>query len=111
MLDREHEERDAPQCVGSRREDLDLVAGLLDRERDAGPLAAADPVALHRDDALRPVGQAVRVVQQALGVVGDLEEPLGQVAAYDRRAAPLARPGDHLFVRQDGLVLRAPVDR
>ena len=39
-----------PQSVsGPRGEDLDLVAGLLDREPDRRPLGAPDPVPLHRD--------------------------------------------------------------
>ena len=105
MLDREHEERDAPQGVGARGEDLDLLAGLGDREGHTRAFAAPDPVALHRDDALGPVDQVVHVVQQPLGVVGDLEEPLGQVAALHHRAAALARPLDHLLVRQHRLVV------
>ena len=111
MVDREHEERDAPQRVGARGVDLDLLAGLGDREGHARAFAASDPVALHRDDALGPIDQVVHVVQQPLGVVGDLVEPLRQVAALHHRAAALARALDHLLVRQHRLVVRAPVDR
>ena len=110
VLDREHEERHAPERVRTRGEDPDLVAGLVDRERDVRALAAPDPVALHREHALRPFDERVHVVEQALRVVGDLEEPLRQVAALDHRAAALTRTLDHLLVRQHGLVLGAPVD-
>ena len=111
VLEREHEERDAPQRVRAGREDGDPIARLGDLELDLRTPAPPDPVALHRDDTLRPVHQLVHVVQERVGVVGDLEEPLGEVAALDGRAAPLAGPRDHLLVREDRLVLRAPVDR
>ena len=111
VLDREHEERHAPQGVGTRREDGDHLPRLLDRERDARALAAPDPVPLHRDDPLGPLREVVHVVEQPLRVIGDLEEPLREVAPLHHHAAPLAGPRDHLLVRQHGLVLRAPVDR
>ncbi len=110
VLHCEHEEGDAPERVRSGGEDPDLVAGLLDLERDVCTLAAADPVPLHGQDALGPLDQRVDVVQQPLRVVGDLVEPLRQIAALDRRPAAFTRTLDHLLVRQDRLVLRAPVD-
>ena len=110
VLGREHEERDPPQRVGAGREDLDGVAGLGDLERDARALRTPDPVALHRDHAFGPL-ERLHVVEQALRVVGDLEEPLREIPAHDGRAAPLAGAVDHLLVRQDRLVLGAPVGR
>ncbi len=101
-----------PQSVsGTRREDLDLVARLLDRESDRRALRSTDPVPLHRDHALRPLLEGVHVVDQALRVVGDLEEPLGEVLPDDRRAASLAEAVDHLLVGKHGLIVRAPVGR
>ena len=112
VLGREHEERDSPQRVGPRREDGDLVAGLVDAERDLGTLGPADPVPLLCQHPVGPVPlQLSHVVQQAVGVVGDLEEPLDQVAADDQRVAALAAAADDLLVGQDGLVHRAPVRR
>ena len=111
VLHGEDEERHAPQRVGPGREDRDLLARLLDREDHACALAAPDPVPLHRDDPLGPVDQLVHVVEQALRVVGDLEEPLRQVAPLDHRPATLARAGDHLLVGQHGLVVGTPVHR
>ena len=111
-----HEERRAVQRVRAGGEHRDRAAGLLagglDLEVDVRALGAADPVALHRQHALGPGGlQPLHVVQQPLGVVGDLEVPLGQLALGDLGAAALAHAADDLLVGQHGLVVGAPVDR
>ncbi len=110
VLGRHHEERRAEQRVRPRGEDRVVDADLGAGERDLGALGAADPVALHRLDVRRPL-DAVEIVQQAVGVVGDAEEPLLQLAQLDDRAAALAAAVDDLLVGQHGGVLRAPVDR
>ena len=105
----QHHEGRAPDGVRPRGEDLQRVTG-LQREAQARPLGAADPVALHGLDALGPV-ERLGVAQQLLGVVGDAEVPLLEVALEDLRAAALADvPFEDLLVGEDGLVLRAPPD-
>jgi hypothetical protein len=52
----------------------------------------------------------VEVVEQAVGVVGDAEEPLLELAHLDLMPAALAAPVDDLLVGQDRLVVRAPLD-
>ena len=111
MLGRQHEEGRAEERVGPGREHREVERRLLAAEDHLGALRAADPVALHRDHALRARSSSVEVLQQPVGVVGDLEEPLLELLHDDRRAAALAAPVDHLLVRQHGLVLRAPLDR
>ena len=74
-------------------------------------MAAPDPVRLHDADALRPAVQPVQVVEQPVGVGGDLEEPLVEVFLGGLGAAPPANAVDDLFVGQHSVVLRAPVDR
>ncbi|MCY1231887.1 hypothetical protein D9M72_443490 [compost metagenome] len=111
-----HEERGAVEGIGARGEDGDvlgrLIAGGLDHEVDVGAFGPADPVLLHGQDTLGPVAaQFVHVVQQPVGVVGDLEVPLVQGLLGYSGAAALTGPVDHLFVGQYGLVLGAPVDR
>src|SRR4029450_9679173 len=86
--------------------DADLGAG----ERDLGALRAADPVALHPLDVLGPA-DLVEVVEQAVRVVGDAEEPLLELARLDEVAAALAAAVDDLLVGQHGRVYGAPVDR
>ena len=110
VLGRHHEEGRAEQRVGTGREDGVVDAQLFAGERDLGALGASDPVALHRDDVLGPV-DGRQVVEQPVGVVGDAEEPLLELARLDRRAAALAAAVDHLLVGQHRRVLRAPVDR
>ena len=74
-------------------------------------LRAPDPVLLHHQHPRRPgVAQLLHVVEQPVGVVGDLEEPLRQLALGDLRAAALAGPLHDLLVGQHRLVVRAPVD-
>ena len=52
----------------------------------------------------------VEVVEEPVGVVGDLEEPLLELLLLDERAAALAVAVDDLLVGEDGGVDRAPLD-
>src|SRR3989304_3735895 len=74
------------------------------------PLRAADPVPLHRQDTLRPRLEARHVVEEAVGVGRDAEEPLLEVLRHDLGPAALAEAVDHLLVREHSLVVRAPLD-
>ncbi len=99
-LGRHDEERRAVQRVGAGREDRDLVGAALDLELDVSADGAADPVALHLDDLARPEAlELVQVVEQAVGVVGDAQEPLRQLLLDDDGAAALrSAVGQHLLV-------------
>ena len=106
------EEGRTVQGVGTRREDRDGALASFDLEVDVGADGAADPVALHPDDLLRPEAlELVQVVEQAIGVVGDLEVPLRELLLHDLGAAALAPAVHDLLVGEHGLVVRAPVDR
>ena len=108
---RHHEERRPVQRVGAGGEHGHRLVAALDREVDGGAGRTADPVPLHGQHPVRPVAlQARGVGQQPVGVLGDLEVPLGQHPADHLGAAPLAAPGDDLLVGQHGLVLGTPVD-
>ena len=74
-------------------------------------MAAADPVALHDLDLLRPV-DPVEVVGQAVRVCRDPQHPLAKVALEDGEVAAFGPPlvGD-LLVREHRAEARAPVDR
>ena len=109
VLGGEHEEGRAEECVGPRREDRVFGPQLVAAEDDLGPFGAADPVALHRLDVLRPV-DLVQIFEQAVGVIGDLEEPLLELADLNLSAAALAAAVNDLLVREHRLVARAPVD-
>jgi hypothetical protein len=110
MLRREHEERRAEERVRPRREDRDLLVEPVDLKADLGAFGATDPVALHGQHALGPVLEQVHLLEERIRVVGDLEEPLFEVARLDLGAAALAAAVDHLFVRENGLIVRAPLD-
>ena len=110
MLRRHDEEGGTEQRVGTGGEDGVVDPQLLAAEHDLGALRAADPVLLHRDDVRRPA-DVLHVLEQPVGVVGDPEEPLLELARLDHRPAALAAAVDHLLVGEHRLVLRAPVDR
>lgn len=107
----DHESRTV-QRVRSGREDPDLLVTALDLEVDVGADRPADPVALHLDDLLRPEAlELIQIVEQAVGVLGDLEVPLRELLLDHLGAAALAMPVDDLLVGEHRLVVRAPVDR
>ena len=111
VLRGQHEDRRAEHRVEPGREDPHLLPRAVDREVPRRP-RPPDPVPLHRQDALLgPRLEELHLVEQVVGVVGDLEEPLRQILRLDLRSAPLAAPVDHLLVREHGLILlRAPLD-
>ena len=90
MLGRHDHEGGAVQRVGPGREDAQLVAaglGVVRRggEDDLGALGPADPVGLHDADRLGPFDAGE--VEQLVGVLGDAQVPLVQLALLDARAA------------------------
>ena len=105
----QHDEGGAEQGVRPGGEDTDALFAAGHGEIDLGPLAAADPVALHLLHPLGPV-ELFQVGQQAVGVSRYAEEPLRHRLLLDRRiAAPAAAVLD-LLVGQAGFAGGAPVD-
>ena len=116
VLGGEQEEGATEKRVGTRGEDRDLLIGglargIAERELNLGTLRAADPVGLHLLDALGPARQRVKIVEQLLGIVGDLEVPLLEVTLLRHAAATPALAVGHLLVGKNGVALGAPVDR
>ena len=112
MLRRQHHEGDAEDGIGAGGKDPDFFffyAGMVQGEGNFRALALADPVALHDLDALRPVDAVI--LQQLVGVFGDAEKPLLQVALDHFGVAAPALAVDHLLVSEHHLALGAPVDR
>ena len=120
VLGGEHAERHPVAGVGSGGEHPDVgdtgkvgarrAVGVDDGHLELGALGPADPVALLGDDPLGPLDQ-LEVVEELLGVVGDPQVPLLEVAPLDRVAGALAAPVDDLLVGEHGLASRTPVDR
>ena len=115
MLWCEHHEGGAVERVGACGEDAQLLSASMmcrwrNGEVDLGALGASDPIRLHRANWLWPVEPLKG--EQLIGVVGDLEEPLRQVALGDGRGAA---PADaintfDLFAREGDLARRAPIN-
>ena len=88
-----------------------LTGGIDHRELELSTGAAADPVGLHRAHPFRPTLQFREVIQQLLGVVGDLQEPLTQLALLNQRAGtPGTAFAVHLLIGEHGLVNGVPID-
>ena len=119
VLGSQDKEGDAKERVGTRGEDGDLALVALDGlailvaqgKVDLGALGAANPIGLHLLDALGPAGELLQVVEQLLGVLGDLVVPLLKIALLGLGAATPALALGHLLVSQNGLAGGAPVDR
>ena len=79
-------------------------------KREAHAVALADPVGLHRLHALGPAGESVEHRQQLVGVAGDRQVIHRDLALFHRRAGAPAAAVDHLFVGENGLIDRVPVD-
>jgi len=108
---RHHEEGGAEQRVRPGGEHRHRFRPAVDPKVDLGTQGPADPVALHRQHLVRPLTLKLRhVVQQPVGIVGDAEVPLRQLALDHQGVAALAAAVDHLLVGQHGLTVGAPVD-
>ncbi len=94
--------------IGTGSIDREVMAGPGDTHLEFDPLAAANPVALHSQDVLRPV-QRFQVGQQFISVGSNAEIPLLHIPLINpTMAAPTYAPSLNLFVRQDSFALRAP---
>ena len=88
-----------------------IARAVAQGELHLGALGTADPVRLLLLDALGPTLERVQVIEQLLGVIGDLEVPLRQVALLHLAvAAPATAFGD-LLVGEHGAAAGAPVHR
>ena len=111
VLGRHGKERRAVNGIWAGGKDHQLVVATLDGQRHFGAFGPADPVFLHQPHLVRPAIQiVVDGVQQLRGVVGDLEEPLGQLPLFHQRAGAPAAAVLDLLVGQHGHLDRVPVD-
>ena len=86
MLRREDRIGHAEARVRPSGEDADRdLWTTLDDQVHLGPFRAADPVSLHRLDPLRPL-ERVEALEQLVGIIGDLEEPLLEISLHDEVA-------------------------
>ena len=97
----------AEQGVGAGGVHRHLIAH-VGVEGDLRTGGASDPVALLDLHALDVV-HVLQIVNEPLGVGGDLQHPLALFLADDLAAAPLAHAVDHLLVRQHAFAAGAPV--
>ena len=110
VLGRHHHEGRAEDGIGPGGEDAQLPVP-LNEEVQIGALAAPNPVGLHQLDPLRPAVELAEIVEEALGIGGDLEEPLLQLLLCRLGAAAPAHAVDDLLVGEHGVVFGTPIDR
>ena len=109
MFWREDHECRTPQRIGACRKYLNIMAANFGFENHRRAFTAIDPIGLQSLDRLGPVN-AIEV-QQFIGVLGRLEEPLIQILLDDRRAAAFAVTvvAPNLLACQCGIAVRAPI--
>ncbi|MNM85287.1 hypothetical protein D3C81_973990 [compost metagenome] len=78
-------------------------------ELDFQAFGTTNPVALHGLDRIRPARQFIQAVQQLLGVIGDAQEPLRDLALLNQCTGAPTAAVDDLLVGQHGVVHRIPV--
>ena len=100
----------AEQRVAAGREDGELLIGAVDLKDDIRTDRFADPVSLHLLGGVRPVDK-FEVLEQALGILGDLQHPLAHVLAHDRESADFRFAVDDFLVGKHRAKFRTPVDR
>ena len=110
MLGREHEERRAEERVRTRGEDRDVDVAARRRGRGSPRLRSGRSSCAASLATRSGQSTSVELVEQVVGVRGDAEEPLLELALLDLGAAAFAVAVLHLLVREHGLVVRAPVD-
>ena len=112
MLGREQEEGRTVDRVDPGGEDVDpdrRGPALRQIEPHARTDRLADPVALHGQDLLGPSGQALGRLQQLVGIAGNPEKPLLELA-HDDRSRNASTTVHDLLVGEDGVAVGAPVD-
>ena len=112
MFRRQNHKGNAVNRIRTGSEDLDFFfgdAGLIQPEGNLSAVTLTDPVPLHGLDTFRPID--IFVFHQFVGVFGNTEKPLLQVAFDDRGFAAPAEAVFDLFVGQHHLAFGAPVDR
>src|SRR6185369_4988365 len=106
-----HDRTRAVNSVDARCEHTNLLLAVFHAEVDVCAFAATDPVTLSLQDFFGPaVFDLFYVGDELLGVGGNAQEPLFQVALLDNRTAAPADPARRLFIRQHSFFFRAPVD-
>ena len=116
VLRRQHHVAGTKKGVGPGGEHRDRAAGrcsgpIHHRKGQFGAGGTADPVGLHGAHPLRPAVELGQVIEQGVGVGGDLEKPLAQLALlHQGTGAPGAAVAIHLLIGEHGLVDGIPVD-
>ena len=103
-------ERGAEDSVGARRVHFQAVAASFQGEEHAQSLRTADPFFLHQPHPFGPPLERLQRLQEIVGECGDAQEPLGQLPLLHGRPGPPSPAVYHLFVGQNRLLHRVPVD-
>ena len=72
--------------------------------------ASADPVFLDALGSFRPI-QLIVTAEQFFSIISDFEEPLAHASLFNHAFAAFADTAGGLFIRQNGITFRTPVDQ
>src|SRR5689334_5384752 len=111
MVHREHYGGGPEDSVDTRCEHTNLLVAVLHWKLDKGAYTAPDPITLPLQSFLGPAGfDLLHIREQLLRVVSDAQKPLFQISLLDGGAATPADAAGRLFVGEDRLLFRTPVD-
>src|SRR5882672_6787490 len=111
MLSSQHNSGRAKDRIDPGGEDADFFVRVLNCKIDVSAFAAAYPITLALQDLLGPaILDLLNVTDQFFGVFRNAQKPLLDLFLCYRRAATPANPTGGLFIRQDSLFFRTPVD-
>ena len=109
MLGRYHHIGGAEQRIAARGINEQTLRAVFEPEPDLRALAAANPVDLLGLDLVQII-HLVQIVNEALGVLGNLQHPLGAHHAHDLAAAALAYAVHHFLIGKAHLAARTEID-
>ncbi len=110
MAGRDRAERRAVERVGPGGEDFKRAIAALQREENARAFGSPDPIFLHHAHALGPALERPQPVEELVGKLGDLQEPLREQALFHERARAPPAAVDHLLVREHAGLNGVPID-
>ena len=76
MLRRENHVCNSEECIRTCSIYYEFLVCAVDAELDLSTLRTSDPVFLHGFDLVRPARHILKILEESVGVVGDLEIPL-----------------------------------
>ena len=110
-IDSNNHESRTIQSIGTCCVDRDRLGSFLYLELHFSTGRLTNPITLHRQDFVRPFAlQLLHIRKKSFGVISNLEIPLIQFLLRYGVITTFAQSRNDLFVGENGLTIRAPID-